>query len=168
MKRLIQSRNHLLGYLNNHPLRKTIFGVFLVCGIIISSALLYLSTSQFYTPYQNASPHSKRITNTTGLTAIAARQADVTPPQVSIESPTEGTVLTRDNQQQISVVASDNMHLSRIDIWVDSLLLKTCLGKTSCEVKVQVNGLAPGDHIIKTTAKDSNDNTSTAQVNVSK
>ena len=165
---LIRSRNQLLSHLSDHPLNKTIFGVFVVCGIIISAAMVYFSASRPYRSSQTLPSDLQRVTNTTGLTAIAAKHVDSLAPQVRIDSPTDGATLVSDSQESINVIASDNSRVSRIDIWVDSLLLKTCRSKTSCQVMVQVNGLMPGVHTVKATAKDASGNTASTQVIVNK
>lgn len=158
----------MLRYLKNHPLQKTIFGAFFVCGILVSFALMYLATSQVEM-HRQAQVGRTDSPSQNGLVRVAAKSAnDTTPPQVTFVNPQDGLTLISDTELTVQVTARDDVHVSKIEIFIDDRLLKTCLSMTGCQTEVLVDGLSTGEHTLKSVVKDSSNNVTTAQIFVMK
>jgi uncharacterized repeat protein (TIGR01451 family) len=80
--------------------------------------------------------------------------SDTTPPEVTIISPPNGSILPKKGSVTISATASDESGINRINIYVDNVLLKTCLNMASCKYKWNVSRVSSGDHTIKIQAID--------------
>ena len=104
-----------------------------------------------------------------GLVRVAAKSAnDTTPPQVTFVNPQDGLTLISDTELTVQVTARDDVHVSKIEIFIDDRLLKTCLSMTGCQTEVLVDGLSTGEHTLKSVVKDSSNNVTTAQIFVMK
>jgi hypothetical protein len=121
---------------------------------------------------------TETVTNTSaaGYSAAASanynvKEADNTPPVVSIKSPAANGVLPKKGFVLISASASDANGISRMVIRDGSAVLKTCLNTAVCEMKWNVTKVATGPHIVSVEATDNakpTANTRTESVRVTK
>lgn len=129
---------------------------------------MYLATSQVETHTQ-AQVSRTDSPSQNGLVRVAARApTDTTPPQVAFVDPRDGLTLNANTDLTIRVTASDDVHVSKVEIFIDDRLLKTCLSMTGCQTEVLVDGLSTGEHTLKSVVKDSSNNVTTAQIFVMK
>ncbi len=104
-------------------------------------------------------------TNGAGLTTIQSRVVtvnntppptpDTTAPTVSISSPTSGTTIVGD-AVSVTVTASDNIAVSKVDLYVDGALRTT---DTSSPYSFSASGLSAGAHQLYAIATDTSSNT---------
>jgi hypothetical protein len=114
----------------------------------------------------SASGHS-----TTAFGSYNVKEADNTPPVVSIKSPAANAVLPKKGFVLISASASDANGISRMVIRDGSAVLKTCLNTAVCEMKWNVTKVSAGPHIVSVEATDNakpTANTRTESVSVTK
>ncbi len=116
-------------------------------------------------------------TTTQGVTPIHTRKPtpttppnDITPPVVTITSPTHGSVVPNKGSISIKVTASDASKIATITITMDGTIDKTCKNTASCQDKIAVNKIPAGSHTITATAMDksTNHNTATTTIAVTK
>lgn len=95
---------------------------------------------------------------------------DTTPPEVTINSPADGSAVPDKGSFAIKTTASDASGISKIIIAIDGTASKTCSNSTSCQVNVAVAKLSAGSHTITSTATDKspNANTATSTIQVTK
>jgi len=88
---------------------------------------------------------------------------DVTPPAVTITSPADGAVLMK--KQTISVQATDNVRVSRVEFYANGVLLAT---DTQAPYSMIWNSRTAlrGANVITVVAYDTNNNSASAQVTV--
>jgi hypothetical protein len=93
---------------------------------------------------------------------------DIIAPKVQIKNPINGSKLL--STVKISTSASDASGISKIDIYLDTKLVKSCLKQTTCEVSTSTSSLAKGTHTIKANAYDNsiNKNLGTVSISVTK
>ncbi|KAF0142156.1 MAG: fibronectin type III domain-containing protein, partial [Stygiobacter sp.] len=91
--------------------------------------------------------------------------ADVTPPSISITSPSNGASLL--GVVTLSATASDNVGVAGVQFKVDGINSGVELTTTPFSTSFNAALLLPGTHTISAVARDAAGNTSTASVNVS-
>ncbi len=91
--------------------------------------------------------------NNVGLSAIVNvtvnAPADTTPPAASIAAPANGATVT--SGSTVSVTASDNVGIARVELWVDGALGAT---DTSSPYDFTIGALTPGQHSLQAKAYD--------------
>lgn len=88
---------------------------------------------------------------------------DTTPPSVSISTPANGSTVA--GTIQVQGLATDNVGVVKVELWVDSQLLSTCsLGNFSCSWNT--TALANGSHTVTVKAYDAAGNVGSATVTV--
>lgn len=97
------------------------------------------------------------------LSATTPVAADTTPPTVAIPSPSNNATVS--GTVQISVVASDNVAVSRLECYVDNILLGTASGTTSLTCSWNTRKYS-GPHTISARAVDTSNNTDTETIQV--
>jgi hypothetical protein len=130
-------------------------------GATVTRTLLVTSD-----PNTAAGSHSSRIfteaaANTGDSNYSASASAiyelnlpDATPPTVTIISPPTGSTLPKNGPVTISVAASDDSGINRINIYLDNDLLKTCLNMPSCKYQWNSSEVSSGTHIVRVEATD--------------
>jgi len=73
---------------------------------------------------------------------------------VSITSPLSGVYVTRKGIVKINVTASDLSGISKIEIYLDNKILKTCTNVTTCSYNQNAGKLTLGVHYITAIAYD--------------
>jgi uncharacterized repeat protein (TIGR01451 family) len=96
--------------------------------------------------------------------------SDTTPPVVTIISPLDASMLPKKGSVTISTTSSDESGINRINIYVDNVLLKTCLNMASCKYKWNVSKVSSGNHSIMVQAIDKalTPNTGSSSISVTK
>lgn len=90
---------------------------------------------------------------------------DTTPPVVSISSPVNGSYVA--NNQKISVTASDNVGVSKIELYIDGILKSTVTG-TILSYQWNTRKESNGIHSVLTKAYDTAGNVGTSSITVYK
>jgi hypothetical protein len=123
-----------------------------------------------YTFTENAANAADSGYTASASAVYALKMPDTTPPNVIIFSPANGATLPKKGSVTISANANDESGISRINIYTDKTLLKTCLKMTSCHYKWNVTRVSPGTYTIKTGAIDkaSTPNTGSSSITVTK
>ncbi|HSX04546.1 MAG TPA: Ig-like domain-containing protein [Rhabdochlamydiaceae bacterium] len=88
---------------------------------------------------------------------------DLTPPTVAIASPKSGATVA--NTIQVSVNATDNVAVTRVELYVDNVLKFTDTA-APYTFSLDTTGLTNGKHTLEATAYDPHGNFSTAQIYV--
>jgi spore germination protein len=88
---------------------------------------------------------------------------DVTPPAITITSPLDGAQLAR--KQTIAAEATDNVRVSRVEFYVNGVLLASD-NQAPYAVTWNARKALPGANVITAIAYDSSNNTATARVTV--
>lgn len=78
---------------------------------------------------------------------------DLTAPAVSITSPSSGTVVTRLNNFNVNVTATDNVGVTKVELYVDNNLRAT-LSSAPYTFNLSVSSLSRGTRRLKATAYD--------------
>ena len=100
------------------------------------------------------------------ITVNVDNSQDTIPPVVSITSPPEGSPVSK--KVTIKVTASDNVGVSKIELFIDSVLKSTVSSGTTLTYNWNTNSVLRGPHVISTKAYDSAGNVSTDSVTVYK
>jgi uncharacterized repeat protein (TIGR01451 family) len=120
--------------------------------IFVTSSLNTSTGSYIFT--ENVANASDSGYKASASAIYAVKLPDTTPPTVMILSPANGTTLPKKGSITISATANDESGISRINIYADKALLKTCLKMTSCQYKWNVSRVPSGTHTIKVEAMD--------------
>jgi hypothetical protein len=146
-------------------------------GATVTRTLLFTSDSNTVAGSHGSRIFTETATNTGDSNYSASASAvyqvelpDIIPPAVTIISPVDGSTLPKNGPFAISVAASDNSGINRINIYFDNALLKSCLNMTSCNYQRNSSDVASGNHIIRgeSTDKASTQNIGSAFVHVKK
>ena len=97
--------------------------------------------------------------------AAAQDPQDITPPTVSITSPADGSCIS--DRVTIQAGASDNMGVSRMEIYIDGVL-KAAKSKSSITYRWNTRKVSTGEHIILAEAYDEAGNVGTDSITVNK
>jgi hypothetical protein len=115
---------------------------------------------------------TETVTNAeSGLAAsvnLTVMVADLTPPVVTITNPANGTQVPAKGTVNITATATDNVGVSMISIYLDNNLMKVCPSATSCLYKWSTSKTSTGQHVIRVTASDTQNNQAEASVTVTK
>lgn len=95
---------------------------------------------------------------------------DTTAPQVTITSPKSGAVLKQKGKQTVAASATDASGIAKLDLFIDSTLVRTCTNTTTCSYNLSLNSLTAGQHTIsaQATDKSASANTNQTSINVTK
>lgn len=93
---------------------------------------------------------------TTTPTPIPA--IDITPPTVTITNPTNGSTLSNKGSVKIAAKASDASGINKIEIYLDTVLLRYCSFNTSCQTNLRLSQVTSGAHTILVQATDNSSN----------
>lgn len=121
--------------------------------LIISQDYLYRSNTM-----TNTSNSSLRFPKTITL-------SDITPPTVTITSPTNGSSIS--GTISIAVSASDNVGVSSVSVTIDGAILST-LTTSPYNFSWNSSSVIDGTHTITATAKDAKSNASSSTISVTK
>jgi thermitase len=104
--------------------------------------------------------------STASVTVNVSNGADVTPPTISITSPSQGTTVS--NNVSITTSSSDNVGVVSVDLYVDNVL--TAAGTSApFSFKWNTSRIASGSHTLQAVAQDAAGNTgASALVTVTK
>jgi subtilisin family serine protease len=100
------------------------------------------------------------------LTVFVDNPLDTTPPIVSIDSPQDGSYVTR--KVTIAVKASDNMKIGRIELYIDGVLKSATSSSTSLVYNWNPTKATKGGHIISSKAYDAAGNVNTDSITLYK
>ncbi|HSX14696.1 MAG TPA: Ig-like domain-containing protein [Candidatus Saccharimonadales bacterium] len=106
-----------------------------------------------------------RVSVAVGVTVNNLVVTDTTPPVVTITKPTDGTVVHR--KVSITVTATDNVQVARIEVYGDSTLLGTVYN-ASATINWDTHALASGPHSVTARAYDAAGNSTSTSINVIK
>ena len=95
--------------------------------------------------------------------ALAAQSSDVTPPTVTISSPSSGAVVS--GTISVTGVAGDNVGVASTSLFVDGQLIASC-GTSTWSCALNTVSLANGSHSLTVTAYDAANNSASASVSV--
>jgi major membrane immunogen (membrane-anchored lipoprotein) len=104
--------------------------------------------------------------DTTTITVTKESDSDIEPPVVSIDSPIDGSFLSK--RVVISTSATDNEDVARIEIFFDGELLHTCVNSKRCNARKNTKRLPDGEYDITATAYDAAGNSDTTTITVTK
>ena len=96
--------------------------------------------------------------------ALAAHTSDVTPPTITISSPTSGAVVS--GTVSVTGVASDNVGVASTSLFVDGQLMASC-GTSTWSCGLNTLSLSNGSHALTVTAYDAANNSASANVSIS-
>lgn len=99
---------------------------------------------------------------------IPQPQGDGQPPVVSITNPADKTVYTSDVTVKVTATASDADGIKTIQLAVDTKILGTCTGVTTCVQNLLTKTLTIGTHTITATATDKSGMKNTATITITK
>lgn len=141
----------------NMQLVATDTSVFTISGAASANVSLNPVASPSPAVNPSASPVPSPVTN------------DTSAPVVSFNSPTNGEVLSARGNTSISVTASDQSGIQKIEIYFDGSLKKTCNGTNNCSFGFKLNKASSGSHTFtaKATDKSAAKNQGQAAVTVS-
>ncbi|MEA2006999.1 MAG: N-acetylmuramoyl-L-alanine amidase [Patescibacteria group bacterium] len=94
--------------------------------------------------------------------------SDTENPQVWINSPTELYETSERERLAVFVGGSDNVGVTKLEIFFDGALKETCDNSESCEATIRMQKEAVGDHNIEASVFDEAGNSSNATVNFTK
>jgi uncharacterized repeat protein (TIGR01451 family) len=143
-------------------------------GATVTRTLLItsdLNTSiGFYTFTETAMNTSDPVYSASSSGIYEVRLPDTTPPVVTILSPLNGSTLPKKGTVAISATANDTSGINRINIYIDDILIKTCLNMASCKYKWNVSRVSSGNHTITVQAIDKapTPNTGSSSITVTK
>lgn len=124
----------------------------------VSKIPLIISNDFLSNPNQQFNYSTSRSIKTTGTT-------DITPPVVSITTPSNGSSVS--GTVTISVSASDNIAVSSVSLSVDGVLIST-LTTSPYNFTWNSTNAIDGTHAISATAKDAKNNSATSTISVTK
>ncbi len=101
------------------------------------------------------------------IAITVANVPDITPPNVTITNPKDGSVLSG-NTVKITTNATDPSGIQYIKIYIDSKLVKTCVDAASCAFNWSLKKVAKGSYIITAEAADKANNVNKVLIVVSK
>lgn len=102
-----------------------------------------------------------------GLSSFTVLVPDLTPPTVSITSPTDGSTLPSKGKVTVAATASDASGILSITLKVDNAVVKTCTNTTTCSYNWNMNAqISKGTHTITATAVDKSPNTQTTTTSI--
>ena len=116
--------------------------------ILILVALIFLTVTFVYDPLTG------RVVRSSSTDKIA--------PNITIQSPINGSSIHVGDSMTIRVAASDNRGVREINLYINGTLVKRCRYSTSCQYSFTVR--TEGVYLIGASAKDSARNTATATV----
>ncbi len=90
----------------------------------------------------------------TGSAQYNVKPVDTTAPVITITSPKDGAILPAKRSTNISATATDESGISRINIYINNTVVKTCTNTSSCQYNWNISKVASGQHIIKIRAQD--------------
>ncbi len=93
---------------------------------------------------------------------------DSTLPVVTITKPVDGAQVPLKGNLQLTASATDDRGVARIQLYIDSVLVKTCTNVTSCSGNYQANKISTGSHTVSANAYDAAGNVGTKSVTVIK
>jgi Bacterial Ig domain len=123
-----------------------------------SAGTAYTYSVSAYDAAGNTSAQSAGVSITT--------PALLTPPSVSVSSPTNGTTIKGNGSVNIAVSGSPTGAIAALTITLDGNTVATCPNATSCSATVQGRKITQGTHSIGGIAKDMNGLTAKASVSI--
>jgi len=102
------------------------------------------------------------------ITVIVKGGKDVTPPTVSIISPTDGQTVPPRGKLLIDAKATDEIGVVEIDLYMDSKLINSCLNTNECFINFSLNNLKFGSHTITAKSYDAQNNIGSATITITK
>ncbi len=141
-------------------------GASITKSINITSSANTTATSNTFVQKSIHGSNSALTSSASGVYSIAA--VDTTSPTISISKPTNGSKVPSKGNLSIAVSASDNQGISKIEIYLDSYVIKTCTNTTSCSANLKTNSVSSGVHTITAKAFDTSSNVAVTSIAVSK
>jgi hypothetical protein len=93
---------------------------------------------------------------------------DLVAPSVTITKPLSGSTIPSKGNLQIAAKAIDNRVVAKMELYVDTKLVKTCSSVSSCSINYSSSNISMGGHTITAKAYDSAGNVGSQQIQVTK
>ena len=130
-------------------------------SFIVTSAGTTLPST--YTLQETAS-RTNPVSSVSASATYVVLPPDNTPPTISISKPASGSSFSK-GKLQINASANDAAGISRMEIYLDSVLLKTCAA-SSCSTSQSASSLGVGPHSISVTATDASTQLNSASTTI--